>query len=109
MSRHRSSTTIATGIILLLGLRCGGAFRHHSGRRVDALAGCPAYQAAEAPERAQAIAVDAEDRVYVDDLVTRIEHRLEAGWDGRPIPGISLERLAEINGRPAVITPPIED
>lgn len=40
----------------------------------------------------------AERRIYVDDLRGQIEARLEAGWDGESIPGISEERLREING-----------
>ncbi len=38
-----------------------------------------------------------EDRVYLSDLEERIEARLEAGWDGRPIPGLTTERLELIN------------
>jgi len=38
-----------------------------------------------------------EDRVYLDDLVSEIRQRVEHGWDGRPIPGIRVERLDEIN------------
>ena len=39
-----------------------------------------------------------EDRVYVDVLRSQVLARLDEGWDGEPIPGISNERLAEING-----------
>ncbi len=37
------------------------------------------------------------DRLYFDDLTTQIGQRLQTGWDGKAIPGISPERLAEIN------------
>ena len=36
-------------------------------------------------------------RVYLDDIRSRVESRIERGWDGQPIPGISLEKLATIN------------
>jgi hypothetical protein len=38
-----------------------------------------------------------EDRLYLQDFVQRIENRVQVGWDGKPIPGISLEKLREIN------------
>lgn len=38
-----------------------------------------------------------EDRVYLDDLVSRIRDRVERGWDGQPVPGIRLDRLERIN------------
>lgn len=36
-------------------------------------------------------------RLYLDVLVDRIERRVETGWDGQPIPGLSAEKLVEIN------------
>ena len=39
----------------------------------------------------------AEDRVYMADFVDRIQTRVEQGWDGSPIPGISNDRLRTIN------------
>lgn len=38
-----------------------------------------------------------ERRVYLSDMVERVEKRLASGWDGVHIPGISDEDLAEIN------------
>lgn len=43
--------------------------------------------------------VQPEDRLYLNDLVNRIESRLDTGWDGKPIPGLSAERLQTINTR----------
>ncbi len=40
----------------------------------------------------------AEEIVTLDDLVDSIETRLATGWDGKEIPGTSLERLTRING-----------
>jgi hypothetical protein len=40
---------------------------------------------------------DPENRLYVDDLRDLVRTRVETGWDGKPIPGLSLERLQEIN------------
>lgn len=37
------------------------------------------------------------ERVYADDLVKSIESRLNVGWDGQPIPGISADKLRLIN------------
>lgn len=37
------------------------------------------------------------ERLHLDTLIGQIESRLDAGWDGKPIPGISQEKLAEIN------------
>jgi len=39
-----------------------------------------------------------EYRLYVGELRRQVKERLDEGWDGKPIPGISMERLAEING-----------
>ena len=39
-----------------------------------------------------------EEIVTLDDLVDSIETRLSTGWDGKAIPGTSLERLTRING-----------
>lgn len=38
-----------------------------------------------------------EKRVYIDDIMNAVETRLDTGWDGKPIPGISAERLQKIN------------
>lgn len=38
-----------------------------------------------------------EHRVYADDLVARIQARVEAGWDGQPIAGVPVETLRTIN------------
>ena len=38
-----------------------------------------------------------ESRVYLSDLVDRIEARLDVGWDGKDIPGISATELRKIN------------
>lgn len=40
---------------------------------------------------------EAEHRLYLDDLRERVQQRLDRGWDGQPIPGISAERLQLIN------------
>lgn len=37
------------------------------------------------------------ERLYLDDLVGRIEARVRVGWDGQPIPGLTVEKLTEIN------------
>lgn len=39
----------------------------------------------------------ADARVYVDDLIESIEARLDVGWDGTPVPGLSEEKLIELN------------
>lgn len=39
----------------------------------------------------------AERRVYLDDLMSRVESRLDTGWDGQPIPGLSATELEKIN------------
>ena len=36
-------------------------------------------------------------RISLDSLETRLSSRVALGWDGNPIPGISLEHLREIN------------
>lgn len=38
-----------------------------------------------------------EHRQYLDDLRERVQQRLDTGWDGQPIPGISSDRLIQIN------------
>ncbi|MBX2797209.1 MAG: hypothetical protein KTR31_06075 [Myxococcales bacterium] len=38
-----------------------------------------------------------EHRVYLDDMIERVSGRLQVGWDGNPIPGITAERLESIN------------
>lgn len=40
---------------------------------------------------------DPEHRVYLDDLMEQVQRRLDTGWDGQSIPGISPERLERIN------------
>lgn len=37
------------------------------------------------------------DRVPVDSFEQRVENRIETGWDGKAIPGISLEKLEWTN------------
>lgn len=39
----------------------------------------------------------ADERIRLDELEATVLHRVELGWDGQPIPGISQERLREIN------------
>jgi hypothetical protein len=41
-------------------------------------------------------------RVYADDVEAQIQARVAQGWDGKPIPGASLDRLERINTVPAV-------
>jgi hypothetical protein len=38
-----------------------------------------------------------EKRVYLDALVERVESRVDTGWDGKPVPGVSMETLRKIN------------
>ena len=38
-----------------------------------------------------------DERVFLDDFVDRIQTRVEQGWDGKAIPGVSMERLRTIN------------
>jgi hypothetical protein len=38
-----------------------------------------------------------EKREYVDDILTRVNARLDQGWDGKPIPGATAEHLQQIN------------
>ena len=38
-----------------------------------------------------------ESRVSVDSFEQRIEERIQQGWDGQPIPGISLQKLEQTN------------
>jgi hypothetical protein len=40
---------------------------------------------------------DEAHRVYLDDLLSQVQARLKTGWDGKSIPGISDEKLREIN------------
>jgi len=37
------------------------------------------------------------DRVYVNDLVGQVEHRLAQGWDGKTFPGLTDAQLRVIN------------
>ena len=39
----------------------------------------------------------ADGRVALADLESQVSHRVAEGWDGQPIPGASMERLARIN------------
>lgn len=41
--------------------------------------------------------LEAERRVYLGDLIQAIDSRLVTGWTGEAIPGLSPEKLAEIN------------
>ncbi len=38
-----------------------------------------------------------EERIHLSDLEATVLQRVEIGWDGRPIPGISADRLRQIN------------
>jgi hypothetical protein len=38
-----------------------------------------------------------DQRVSVDSMETRVRARVEAGWDGKPIPGVSPDHLRQIN------------
>ncbi len=38
-----------------------------------------------------------EKREYLDDLLTRVNARVAAGWDGQPIPGASTAKLEKVN------------
>lgn len=38
-----------------------------------------------------------EAREYLDDLVAQVQARLDRGWDGTPVPGLSPERLEQLN------------
>jgi hypothetical protein len=46
---------------------------------------------------ARFLPVPKSNRVYLDDLLNQVNSRLKTGWDGRPIPGISNDRLKAIN------------
>ncbi len=46
-----------------------------------------------------------ERRVRMADLERRVLDRVEAGWDGRPIPGVSMDKLARINKLQPGVTP----
>jgi hypothetical protein len=37
------------------------------------------------------------ERVYLDQVEGRVQVRLASGWDGEPIPGMSPERLQQVN------------
>jgi hypothetical protein len=37
------------------------------------------------------------EKLFLSDLIASIEDRVEQGWDGKAIPGKSLERLQQIN------------
>lgn len=38
-----------------------------------------------------------EQRIHMEDFVALIQNRVEVGWDGQPIPGVSPEHLRTIN------------
>lgn len=38
-----------------------------------------------------------DERLYLDTLREQVQTRLDTGWDGKPIPGISIERLRDVN------------
>jgi len=38
-----------------------------------------------------------ENKIYLSDFVDRIQNRIEQGWDGKSIPGVSDERLRTID------------
>jgi len=38
-----------------------------------------------------------EHRVYLDNLLEQVQTRLDTGWDGKAIPGISNDKLHDIN------------
>ena len=40
---------------------------------------------------------DPEYRLSLDDLRVRVDARVDAGWDGLPIPGLAVERLQHLN------------
>jgi hypothetical protein len=44
-------------------------------------------------------------RISVDEFEDRIEQRIEDGWDGKSIPGISNEKLQRINQKPTETQP----
>jgi hypothetical protein len=37
------------------------------------------------------------ERLVLQEVVATIQDRVTRGWDGQPIPGISTERLRQIN------------
>ncbi len=44
-------------------------------------------------------------QVMLDALVQRVQERLVNGWDGRPIPGVSSEKLMRINKLQPTVSP----
>ena len=38
-----------------------------------------------------------EDRTYLDDLLTQVNDHVATGWDGKPIPGASMDKLQKVN------------
>jgi hypothetical protein len=44
-------------------------------------------------------------RISIDQFEDRIEERIENGWDGKSIPGISNEKLQRINQKPTETQP----
>lgn len=45
---------------------------------------------------------DEEKRLFLTDLEATIQSRVQAGWDGKAIPGTSIERLQRINAKEMV-------
>lgn len=39
----------------------------------------------------------ADQRIYLDSLREQVQRRLDVGWDGQPVPGLSRERLQQVN------------
>lgn len=39
----------------------------------------------------------AADRIYLEDIKSAVQERLDKGWDGREVPGITQDQLRQIN------------
>ena len=50
----------------------------------------------------------AEDRTYLDDLLTQVNDHVATGWDGEPIPGVAITKLQKVN-TPLYRTPHVQD
>jgi len=46
---------------------------------------------------------DEADRVSLDEFEMRVQDRIEAGWDGNPIPGASLKKLQSLHANQAEV------
>ena len=72
-------------------------------QRIDDAASCSvagrvAFSPSGEPNRLiRGALAQATDRVYLNDVMDRIETELDKGWDGTPVPGLSAERLQQIN------------